>query len=235
MKRICLARLALVGLLAGLGGCASLGPSHYYQLDGGSARAPASSERGLAVWIESLQLADYLQRDVLLERQPDGSLKTTGDHWAGPLNANVRQLLQRQLASRLNSGRVVVGEQPAGFDPQYRVELVVTRLDAGDQAPAALDASWQLRDGQGRLLDSEVVHLQARHAGDRAAQVRAQSELLQQLAARLATDLTKVAQRGRRGAEVARKEPKKLVEEAQARPTLPAVVPIRTGAEVYRF
>lgn len=235
MKRMCLARLALVGLLAGLGGCASVGPTHYYQLDGGSVRAPASGDRGLAVWIESLQLADYLQRDVLLERQADGSLATTRDHWAGPLDANVRQLLQRQLASRLNSGRVVVGEQPEGFAPQYRVELVVTRLDAGDRAPATLDASWQLRDSQDRLLDTQLVHLQARHAGDRAAQVRAQGELLQQFAARLATDLTKVAQRGRRSSDVARKEPKQLVEEAQARPTLPAVVPIRTGAEVYRF
>jgi len=235
MKRMCLARLALVAVLAGLGGCASLGPTHYYQLDGGNAKAPASSDRGLAVWLESLQLADYLQRDVLLERQPDGSLATTHDHWAGPLDANIRQLLQRQLASRLNSGRVVVGEQPAGFAPQYRLELNVTRLDAGDRTPATLDASWQLRDAQGKLLDNQVVHLQARHAGDRAAQVRAQSDLLQQLAGRLATDLTKVAQRSRRSSDVARKESKQLVEEAQARPTLPAVVPIRTGAEVYRF
>lgn len=235
MKRMRLARLALVAVLAGLGGCASLGPTHYYQLDGGNVRAPASKDRGVAVWIESLQLADYLQRDVLLERQPDGSLATTRDHWAGPLNANVRQLLQRQLASRLNSGRVVVGEPPEGFEPQYRLELNVTRLDAGDRAAAVLDAGWQLRDAQGKLLDTQVVHLQARHAGDRAAQVRAQGDLLQQLAARLATDLTKVAQRSRRDSETARKEPKKLVEEAQAKPTLPAVVPIRTGAEVYRF
>jgi uncharacterized lipoprotein YmbA len=44
-------------------------------------------------------VADYLQRETLLQRQPDGSLQAATDgRWAGSLSSDIDQLLVRQVA-----------------------------------------------------------------------------------------------------------------------------------------
>lgn len=117
--------LLLVGVL-GLSGCMRYQHAPLYQLDSGDISVPAAGQ-GIAVLLEPVAIADYLQREVLLQRQLDGSLTAADDaRWAGNLAADIDQQLLRQLASRLDSQRLVLAPAIAGFVPQVRLALSIT-------------------------------------------------------------------------------------------------------------
>lgn len=176
--------LWLAGLL-GLAGCSMNQPVSLYQLDSGTPAQPAQST-GMAVLLGPVLIADYLQRETLLQRQPDGSLQAATDgRWAGSLSSDIDQLLLRQVAGHLDSQRVVLAPANQGFTPDVQVLLSITRLDSGKSQPAVLDAQWRLIDRRGTVRENRIVHLQEQHAGTTAAQVQAQGVLLQRLAEQL--------------------------------------------------
>ena len=189
-------RLPLIALLAGvlgLAGCSVHQPASLYQLDSGNPGQPKQSA-GMAVLLGPVTVADYLQRETLLQRQTDGSLSAATDgRWAGSLSSDIDQLLVRQLAWRLDSQRVVLAPATAGFTPDVQVLLSITRLDSGKNQPAILDAQWRLLDRRGQVRDSRMVHLEQKHDGSTADQVRAQGELLQQLSEQLTVALKPLA------------------------------------------
>jgi len=170
-----------------LQGCAALQPaSQFYQLEQGNAELP-QNDKGPALLLGPLKLADYLQREQLVQRGPDDSLSLSQKtRWAGSLQDDIGQLLLRQLAGQLDTSRVALYPDRVGFASQVQVVLSISRLDSGVQQPAVLEAQWRLLDAAGVQRSSRVVRLQAEHGGPVAEQVRAQSQLLQQLAGELA-------------------------------------------------
>ncbi|MDF3933610.1 PqiC family protein, partial [Pseudomonas citronellolis] len=230
-----LACLSLVSLL-GLAGCTVNRPTQLYQLDAGAAPVP-TRDNGVAVLLGPVQLADYLQRESMVQRQADGILNlSTEARWAGSLETNVSQLLVRQLSSKLDTTRLALFPEQPGFTPQVQVMLTISRLDSGPKEPAVLDARWRLLDQKGELRDSRVFHEEEKHDGSLPDQVRAQSDLLRRLAGQLAQDVRPVA--------VAAEQPAPQRKQAQAAeqaakpkeegPKMPLVVPIHTNVEVFR-
>jgi uncharacterized lipoprotein YmbA len=227
--------LLLAGVL-GLAGCSVHQPVSLYQLDSGSPTQPAQSS-GMAVLLGPVLIADYLQRETLLQRQPDGSLQAAADgRWAGSLSSDINQLLLRQVAGHLDSQRVVLAPATLGFSPDVQVLLSITRLDSGASQPAILDAQWRLIDRRGQVRDNRIIHLQEQHSGSTAAQVQAQGILLQRLAEQLSVALKPlanqppVAEEPRKSAPVAAKPAEK-----EKQPKIPMAAPIRTDMEVFRF
>lgn len=222
--------LLMTGVL-GLAGCSVHQPTSLYQLDSGAPGQPTHSN-GLAVLLGPVSVADYLQRETLLQRQPDGSLTASSDgRWAGSLSSDIDQLLLRQLAWKLDSQRVVLAPAAETFKPDVQVVLSISRLDSGVKQPAILDAQWRLVDRKGQVRDSRIVHLEELHAGTPADQVRAQGLLLQRLADQVSSAVKPIAWQRvdePKKAPVARaKEPEK--------PRIPMASPIRTDLEVFRF
>jgi len=219
---------------ASLTGCISLQPTPMYRLDNGAAQVPAQAN-GAAVLLGPVVLADYLQRDALLQRLPDGSLAADGQRarWAGSLQGDIDQLLLRQLAWRLKTQSLELSPGSKGFVPDVQVEVEITRLDSGPQHPAVLEAQWRLLDKQGKRRASRLVSLQEEHHGTTSDQVRAQSLLLQRLSELMASSIEPVllaratARRNIVKAPPAEPEP--------ATPAVPATEPIRTEMEVFRF
>ena len=230
-------RLPLIVLLAGvlgLAGCSVHQPASLYQLDSGSPGQPTQSA-GMAVVLGPVTLADYLQRETLLQRQPDGSLSAATDgRWAGSLSADIDQLLVRQLAWRLDSQRVVLSPATAGFTPDVQVLLSITRLDSGESQPAILDAQWRLIDRRGQVRDNRMIHLEQPHEGSTADQVKAQGQLLQQLSEQLAVALKPLANQPP-VVEARKPEPKPAPKPEVDKPRIPMASPIRTDMEVFRF
>jgi uncharacterized lipoprotein YmbA len=221
--------LLMTGVL-GLAGCASHQPTALYQLDSGTPGQPTHSH-GLAVLLGPVSVADYLQRETLLQRQPDGSLTaSTEGRWAGSLSSDIDQLLLRQLAWKLDSQRVVLAPAAASFTADVQVLLSISRLDSGAKQPAILDAQWRLVDRKGQVRDSRIVHLEELHAGTSADQVRAQGVLLQRLADQLSAAVKPISWQPA-------EEPKKPVSRAKQpeKPRIPIASPIRTDLEVFRF
>ena len=230
-------RLPLIVLLAGvlgLAGCSVHQPASLYQLDSGTPGQPTQSA-GMAVLLGPVTVADYLQRETLLQSQADGSLSAATDgRWAGSLSADIDQLLVRQLAWRLDSQRVVLAPATAGFTPDVQVLLSITRLDSGKSQPAILDAQWRLIDRRGQVRDNRMIHLEQPHEGSTADQVKAQGQLLQQLSEQLAVALKPLANQPP-VVEARKPEPKPAPKADVEKPRIPMASPIRTDMEVFRF
>lgn len=227
--------LSLVSLL-GRTGCAVHPPAQLYQLDVGAAAVP-KKDGGAAVLLGPVQLADYLKRDVMVQRQADGILSlSTEARWAGNLETNVSQQLLRQMSSELGSSRLALFPEKPGFTPQVQVMLTISRLDSGPKQPAVIEARWRLLDQKGDLKGSRVFHEEEQHQGSIGDQIRAQSDLLKRLAAQLAKDVKPIAVAAEAPPPATARKPvaKPKVKEEEG-PKMPLVVPIRTDAEVYRF
>ena len=227
--------LLLTGVLS-LAGCSVHQPVALYQLDSGEPAQPKQSA-GMAVVLGPVSVADYLQRETLLQRQNDGSLTAATDgRWAGSLSADIDQLLVRQLAWRLDSQRVVLAPASTGFNADVQVVLSITRLDSGVNQPAILDAQWRLLDRRGQVRDNRIVHLEQPHAGSSAAQVQAQGQLLQRLAEQLSVALKPLANQPPLVEDAPRKNaPAPARQAAPQKPKIPMAAPIRTDMEVFRF
>lgn len=194
---------------------------------------PAQATDGAAILLGPIELADYLRQDALLQRLPDGSLAANGQQarWAGDLQGDINQLLLRQLASRLKTQSLELSPGSKGFTPDVQIELEITRLDSGPQHPAVLEAQWRVLDKQGKRQGSRLVRLQESHQGSATDQVRAQSLLLQRLSEMMASAVEPIV--------VAKTQAKRNIVKAPSKPaslpTIPAVEPIRTEMEVFRF
>ncbi len=228
----------LLAAALGLSGCASLTPQRFYQLQGSAAALPVTAARdgGPALLLGPLTLADYLERETLVQREADGSLSIdSGQRWAGSLKDDIAQLLLRQLAARLDTSRVAVYPDRVGLRPEAQVRLNIGRLDAGPLQPAVLEAQWRVLDGKGELRASRVVRLEEPHDGSVGDQVRAQSALLERLSAELAAAIAPLVRRSAQR-PVAAPGAKDTAGAANVLlPALPAVVPVRRDSEVFRF
>lgn len=184
-----LSRWPVAGLLAGtlvLGsGCSTARPVEYYQLQG-SSPAVQVLHAETAVLLGPVKLADYLQREQIMQRNAAGRLSAGSARWAGSLEDEIGQLLLRQLAGQLGNSHVALYPDRIGIRAGAQVVLSISRLDSGVDQPAVLEAQWRLLDAVGEVRDSKVIRQEAAHAGDLASQVRAQSSLLVELAAELA-------------------------------------------------
>lgn len=228
--------LLMTGLL-GLGGCSMHQPVALYQLDSGQPGQPTQAA-GMAVVVGPVSVADYLQRETFLQRQPDGSLNAATDgRWAGSLSSDIDQLLVRQLAWRLDSQRVVLAPAGAGFAPDVQVLLSITRLDSGAKQPAILDAQWRVLDRRGQVRDNRIVHLEQAHEGSESSQVQAQGQLLQKLAEQLSVVVKPLANQPALVQEAPAKKPSAPVQVRKdpEKSKIPMASPIRTDMEVFRF
>jgi hypothetical protein len=114
-----------------------------------------------------------------------------------------------------------------------QVLLSITRLDSGPRQPAVLEGQWRLVGSNGQLLDTRLVHLEEKHKGPIADQVRAQSAVVRQLVDQLAT-----AVKNSGSNPIAAEEPRRKTPVPAARqepPKMPVAEPIRIDAEVFRF
>ena len=230
--------IAIVGVLAfGSVGCSIAPPATFYQLQQSTTEA-ASRDNNITVLLGPLRVADYLQRENVLQREADGSLSLSQQaRWAGSLQDDIGQLLLRQVSAQLGSSRIALYPDRVGIEAQAQVVLNISRLDSGVQQPAVLEAQWRLLDAKGSLRNSRVLRFEEAHNGEVADQVRAQSQLLGQLSKQLVAALQDafpeqtVSPERKPSAAVSTKKP--ATEKVESI-NIPVVEPVREQ-EVYRF
>ncbi len=231
--------MTLLGVLAlGAVGCSVAPPTQFYQLQQ-PATDVASRESTTTVLLGPLKIADYLQRENLLQRETDGSLRLSQQaRWAGSLQDDMGQFLVRQMSAQLGSSRISLYPDRIGMKAQAQVVLSISRLDSGVEQPAVLEAQWRLLDAQGDVGNSRVVRLEEAHNGELGDQVRAQSDLLAQLSKQLVEALqealpvnsVKSRSHQKNTASVTKKPP-----QAQSETLSMPVVETERELEVYRF
>lgn len=233
-------RMGCLAALLALGGCASTPPSAFYQLQTSSELALAAENQGPAILLGPLEVADYLQREVVVQRTLEGNLQLGGAaRWAGSLEDDIARVLLRELSGRTGSSQVALYPDRVGFTPQVQVLLSISRFDAGPDQPAVLEAQWRLLDAAGTMRHSQVLRLEHPHTGSLVNQVRMQSQLLHQLAERLAQAIKALPETllgEEAGATTSRRAPRmasSVTREERTRRS--PVSPVSTPVEVYRF
>lgn len=241
MTKTSLLSLAFVSLL-GLSGCAINGPLNYYQLQGAEAPETLSEDSQIAVLLGPVKVADYLQRETIMQREGNGSLSTSANaRWAGNLQDDIGQLLLRQISGDLKTSRIALYPDRVGFKPQAQIVLSISRLDSGQEQPAVLEAQWRVLDANGDLRSSRVITLKQQHDGSLAGQIKAQSDLLRKLAGQITSaielsNFVKVSSM-QPNAELenevvsTKENPNTQVEKY----TLPGFEKGREGVEIFRF
>lgn len=169
-----------------LAGCASSPPQAFYQLPSSPSQVQARSD-GPAVLLGPLQLADYLQRESLMQRQSDQRLTVSASgRWAGSLQDDIGNLLLATLSERLHSSDLALYPDRIGFRADAQLILHISRLDSGPQQPAVLEARWRLLDASGQQQGGDLLRLEQSHDGSLESQVAAQGQLVTRLGERLA-------------------------------------------------
>jgi len=154
-------RLAVVPLVAAatavlVAGCTLLAPRHdasrFYTLAPRPAAGSVDRE-GLSVVVGPVTLPAYLDRNEVAVRVSPSELKyALAERWAEPLVQNFTRVLVEDLGNALGSDRVASVTTAPSVTPDFFIEVVVVRFEAGADGSAQLTARWAVRDTARKLL-----------------------------------------------------------------------------------
>ncbi len=151
-------RLVPVAVAVLIAGCTLLPPRHdasrFYTL---SARAPDAAvpngPEGPSVVVGPVTLPAYLDRNEVAVRLSPSELKyALTERWAEPLVQNFTQVLVEDLGRDLASDRVASLTTAPTVTPDFFIEVVVVRFEAGTDGSAQLTARWAVRDTARKIL-----------------------------------------------------------------------------------
>jgi uncharacterized lipoprotein YmbA len=155
-------RHVAIGLwvLVFLGACARSEPARFYllrPLAGGDvgqfSEAVRSDKRAVAIGIESVELAAYLNRPEIATRRGRYEVHFADfDRWAEPLDENIAQVLADNLSTLLRPQNIHVFHGATSAQLDYRVSVYVVRFDNEPGEEALLRAQWTLWDSDKRNM-----------------------------------------------------------------------------------
>ena len=148
------AALASVLVMTLLGACGTSAPTRFYTLQTTEniSVAPGSSAR-LTIAVGPFRFAEYLDRTQIVSRRDDSQLEIAEfDRWASPLPATFQRTIAANLATALDSDRVLEYPTSMPLVSGYRVSGRVSRFDTDSAGRAVLEVQWGIRDSDGNQL-----------------------------------------------------------------------------------
>jgi uncharacterized protein len=181
--------MALAALM--LANCGSSAKTQYFTL--ATVPPPQSAPAAIRspVTVAAVHVPPALDRREMVRRTGGNSVDISDqDRWTAPLGDMARDVLSRDLATRLPKDQVVVPDAPAA---PHTAQIVVSLVQFGPDGngKVVLDGDWSLLDGdREKLLLQRRISLET-GSRDRAAdgQAEAMSQLLGQLAQHIAATL----------------------------------------------
>jgi uncharacterized lipoprotein YmbA len=181
--------VALTALLSGCIGSRSATPDYHLL----TARAPvntAPSQSGVSIGVGPVHIAQFLDRPQIVTHSGGGTLQLNdSQRWAEPLEQGIQRALLQNFAA-------LIGAETRNFPwrqnltPDYAVRIDVTDLDRLGNGSALLEVSWVLEDlKNARVLKTQQEQLRATLGSGGNALAEAYSDLLAQLAQRIAAQL----------------------------------------------
>jgi uncharacterized lipoprotein YmbA len=171
-----------------LGACHSA-PTRIHDLDPTVPATRLDAYSAPALRVDTLSVPASWDRSEILEPTAAGTLQISEfDHWSAPLAQIARQTLSDDLDQRLPPGSVIYPRLPK---PDGALTVAVDILEFGIGASqATMQASWLITPAAGPPgAKRSVASLHGGlHSADPAGVARAWSELLGQLADRIAAD-----------------------------------------------
>jgi len=181
-----------------LAGCATTPPPTFYQLEQPASSQLSGLERGLAVGIELLNVAAYLDRPQIVTRVTDHRLELSESNmWAEPLKDSMVRVIGINLSNMLESNRVFrLPRRDKNIPLDFRIALSITRFDGTLGGDTRLTARWNLYGKKDVLLLTKVSIISQSAGGQGYDKlIAAQNRTLQDLSREI-TDAIQEAMRG---------------------------------------
>lgn len=143
-------RIGLMSLicLMGICGCSRSQPATFYLMTAAAQSAEAAmptSPTSKAIGVGPIDFPPYLDRAQMVIRKEDNTLILSEyNRWAEPLGASFQDILVQDLSRILSGNRVVDYPATRMGDLGYRVQVKVSRFDAGPDNNAHLEAKWDV-------------------------------------------------------------------------------------------
>lgn len=150
--------LITVLCLCVVAGCTTTPPPTYYQLEEPASAQLGGVERGLAIGVELLNVAAYLDRPQIVTRVTDHKLELSESNmWAEPLKDSIVRVIGINLSNMLETNRVFrLPRRDKGVPLDFRVALSITRFDGTLGGDARLTARWNLYSQKDTLVLTRV-------------------------------------------------------------------------------
>lgn len=201
MNRNRVARVLPIAIAAFAAGCSILSPrpdrARFYLLTADAAPARIASPAALALGLGPIKLPGYLdQAQVVTRVAPNRIELSPADRWAESLDANVRDVLAHELASRLPNAQIVNFPWYPTVRVRYQIEVDFERFERAGADSTELAARWTIRDGQSRqiLMTRDARFAAAAANGSMEAAAAALSADLEDLANQIATAIAQLNQ-----------------------------------------
>lgn len=139
--------IALLTSILLLTACGTTPPTSFYTLSAEIPQGipPASATNRVVVGIGPVEVADYLDRNQIVTRSGQTRLNLTEvDHWAGPIEGNIANILAINLSRLLPDTHPIARPWPDA-DAEYHVLLKITRFDSDPGGTVQLSASWGIQ------------------------------------------------------------------------------------------
>jgi uncharacterized lipoprotein YmbA len=172
--------------------CGTSPKTHYFTLSA----APGTDQKRFSisapVTVAAVHVPLSLNRPELVRLTSANAVDISErDRWTAPLGDMMRGVLSQDLMSRLPQDKIVLPDVPA---PPHTAQIVVSIIQFAPDASGivTLDGSWSLLEGGDRpVLLRDVTLKSGTVARDAEGQAAAMSELVGELASRIAATLGK--------------------------------------------
>ena len=150
-------------------GCAKTPPPTFYQLQESASEQLSGVEHGIAIGIEPIAVAAYLDRPQIVTRAGAHKLKRSeANMWVEPLKESIMRVVAINLSNMLDSNRVFrIPRRNKSIPLIFRVAISIARFDGNLGGDAQLTARWTLysRDDKPLLTKVTVITEPAGGAG----------------------------------------------------------------------
>jgi len=195
---VCLLLVILVAVLTGCTGKSE--PTSFYMLrslEEFPGLRPAGSD--ISVLVGPVSVPTYLDRSQIMARQEGVEVIVHDfDHWAEPLDKNVKRVLIDNLSAFLGTAMVYDFENSRSPDTDFQLQVEVSRFDYTKQGTAVFIAFWTLYDAEGEITSRNKTVMTAEAAGEgMASMVAAQNTLVTNFSKNVANELISQSSRTR--------------------------------------
>lgn len=181
--------------------CTTISPSvNFYTLapvDENTARYPANEASSLIIRVMPVEVPDYLDRpEIMTKKGPNTVQIAEFDRWAGSFRDSVTAVLAENLGLLLTTDLVFVQPPVDTRDIDYRVAMMVLRLDSRPGDQVLLKAQWTVSPVKDmRPAATEVsTFVEPLHDGDYETLAAGISRTLEQVSREIAEKIMSMSQ-----------------------------------------
>ena len=185
----CLQRIVFVFCLLLVAGCGTSPTPHFFHLEKNADVTLNGIERGTAIGIGPVNIAQYLDRPQIVTRAGSHRLLMSEfNRWSEPLKNSISRVISVSLSTQLQTTRVyLIPRRNKSIPLDYHVAIDIARFDGELGSDARLTARWSLYDKDNEVIMTKVSIISVATGGkDFESLVAAENRTLQQLSAEIA-------------------------------------------------